>query len=146
MTKSTTIVFILFFSILFKLEKKVSFEASPQESRTKHCFFAVVEPGNNCSDDNSRSDPLHVQVDPIQFLRIYPAVNCVDFKRLEMDVYATVAAEIQTWYEQSHRHDLLHAALDDCGCFANCTLHGRYRKLHAYNFMYNISFNTLVII
>lgn len=59
MTKSTTIVFILFFSILFKLEKKVSSKQfyHPSELELK---ITVMESLRHSVHDHHRPNPLHL--------------------------------------------------------------------------------------
>jgi hypothetical protein len=85
MTKSTVIIFISFFAVLFRLEKKVS-ESFPAnitgagiESCLKHVIFFFLELFPSCyrRNDICRLIPFHLQVHRVQFNRLYPSSNCV---------------------------------------------------------------------
>jgi hypothetical protein len=87
MTKSTVIIFISFFAVLFRLEKKVSesFAANiadagiENENCLKHVIFFFLElfPSYYRRNDICRLIPFHLQVHRVQSNRLYPPSNCV---------------------------------------------------------------------
>ena len=105
MTKSTAIVFILFFSILFKLERKVGIsELAALISFLKYCkncsLYAALVPNRNRSSNRSRPLPVHIPLNVVSLGGLPVGVAGIGHLRPALDTGAAaltaVAAESAT--------------------------------------------------
>lgn len=100
MTKSSTIIFILFFAILFGLEKKVcgvNFINSllpNKKSYQIHLTFSELAIDVDSYIDIIGTLYVYIQINPIQYARIHFLASSFDNQRYTMDICTVYYAKI----------------------------------------------------